>query len=897
VTEQIKAPPEADPTEGSSGPTASFVNIGERTNVAGSARFARLIMADDYEAALQIARQQVENGAQIIDVNMDEGLLDSEAAMVTFLSLIASEPDISRVPVMIDSSDWAVIEAGLKCVQGKPIVNSISLKEGEEAFIRQAKLVRRYGAALVVMAFDEEGQADTADRKVEICTRSYRILTEEVGFPPEDIIFDPNILAIGTGIEEHDDYGIAFIEATKRIKDTLSGAKVSGGVSNLSFSFRGNNPVREAIHSVFLYHAIRAGLDMGIVNAGQLAVYDDIEPDLRERVEDLVLNRRPDATERLLEVADTVKGKSKEAADDRSWREGSVEARLGYALVNGIADYVIEDAEEARRAYDRSIQVIEGPLMDAMNVVGDLFGSGKMFLPQVVKSARVMKKAVGHLVPFIEEEKASSTSKEGGGKIVMATVKGDVHDIGKNIVAVVLQCNGFDVIDLGVMVPSQDILKTARDKGADMIGLSGLITPSLHEMVHVAREMEREGFKIPLLIGGATTSRVHTAVRIEPNYRGGVIHVLDASRSVGVAGRLVAENARKRLLRQTGKEYEKLRGRHAGKSGEGDRRSLEEARVHKAHFDWYETRPPKPSFFGTKTFDDYPLDELVPRIDWTPFFRAWELAGVYPQILDDRIVGEAARDLFRDAQTMLQEIVDGRLLGARGVIGFWPANSDGNEDIAIYADDDRRKVRATIHTLRQQLLKPAGRPDYALADFMAPRESGAPDYLGGFAVTAGIGLDELVARHEGETDDYSSIMAKALADRLAEAFAERMHERVRKEFWGFAPDEDLSNEALVREEFQGIRPAPGYPACPDHTEKATLFALLGAETNAGITLTDSFAMLPTAAVSGYYFWHPESRYFGIGRIGRDQVADYAKRKGWTVAETERWLAPVLGYEP
>ena len=896
MTEQIKAPAVDDPVE-PSGPTASFVNIGERTNVAGSSRFARLIMADDYEAALQVARQQVESGAQIIDVNMDEGLLDSKAAMATFLNMIASEPDISRVPVMIDSSDWAVIEAGLKCVQGKPIVNSISLKEGEAAFIHQARLVRRYGAALVVMAFDEVGQADTADRKLEICERSYRILTEQVGFLPEDIIFDPNILAIGTGLEEHDDYGVAFIEATKRIKDALPGAKVSGGVSNLSFSFRSNNPVREAIHSVFLYHAIRAGLDMGIVNAGQLTVYDDIDPELRERAEDLVLNRRPDATERLLEVADQAKGKSKEAADDQAWRKGTVEARLAHALVNGIADFVVEDAEEARLAYDRAIEVIEGPLMDAMNVVGDLFGSGRMFLPQVVKSARVMKKAVGHLVPFIEEEKAKSGKKEGNGKIVMATVKGDVHDIGKNIVGVVLQCNGFDVVDLGVMVPAHDILKTARDEGADMIGLSGLITPSLVEMVHVAREMEREGFTMPLLIGGATTSRVHTAVRIEPNYHGGVIHVLDASRSVGIAGRLISENARKRLLRQTGKEYEKLRGRHAGKSGEGDRRALEEARVHKAHFDWYETRPPKPSFLGTKVFHDYPLDELVPCIDWTPFFRAWELAGVYPQILDDRVVGESARDLFKDAQAMLEAIVDGRLLTARGVIGFWPANSDGAEDIAIYADDDRRDVRATVHTLRQQLLKPAGRPDFALADFTAPRESGAADYLGGFAVTTGIGLDALVARYEGEIDDYSSIMAKALADRLAEAFAERMHERVRKEYWGFAPKEDLSNEALVREEFQGVRPAPGYPACPDHTEKATLFALLDVEANAGITLTESFAMLPTAAVSGYYFWHPEARYFGIGRIGRDQVADYAKRKGWEISEAELWLAPVLGYEP
>jgi len=895
MTEQIRMPNVIDP-EDPVARVASFVNIGERTNVTGSARFAELIKKDQYDAALQVARQQVENGAQIIDVNMDEGLLDSKAAMITFLNLIASEPDISRVPLMIDSSKWEVIEAGLKCVQGKAIVNSISLKEGDDPFIHQARLVRRYGAAVVVMAFDEQGQADTADRKLAICERSYRILTETVGLSPEDIIFDPNIFAIGTGIEEHNDYGVAFIEATRRIKAELPRAKVSGGVSNLSFSFRGNNPVREAIHSVFLFHAIQAGMDMGIVNAGQLAVYDDIEPDLRERVEDLVLNRRPDATERLLEVAGSAKGRRKEATDDLAWREGPVEARLAHALVNGIDAFVVEDTEEARLASERPIEVIEGPLMDGMNVVGDLFGSGKMFLPQVVKSARVMKKAVGHLLPFIDDDKSSTGKNAANGKIVMATVKGDVHDIGKNIVGVVLQCNGFEVVDLGVMVPAQDILKTAADEGADMIGLSGLITPSLDEMVHVAQEMERQGFSIPVMIGGATTSRVHTAVRIEPNYRGGVIHVLDASRSVGIAGQLVADRSRKSLLQQTGKAYEKLRGRHAGKSGDEDRRSLEEARVHKAHFDWYEAAPPRPTFTGTKSFEDYPLDELAERIDWTPFFRAWELAGTYPNILEDPVVGEAASDLFKDARAMLDNIVADRLLSARGVIGFWPANSNGAEDIEIYADEDRTEVRAVVHTLRQQLLKRAGRPDYALADFTAPRDTGSADHLGGFAVTTGIGLDALVARHEAANDDYSSIMAKALADRLAEAFAEHMHERVRKEFWGFVPDEKLANQALIREEFQGIRPAPGYPACPDHTEKQTLFDLLDAGDNAGITLTESFAMLPTSAVSGYYFWRPEARYFGTGRIGQDQVEDYARRKGWTMQEAERWLAPVLGYE-
>ena len=885
----------ASPVAEAARPVASFVNIGERTNVTGSARFAKLIKESDYEAALQVARQQVENGAQIIDINMDEGLLDSEAAMVKFLNLIAAEPDICRVPIMIDSSDWRVIEAGLKCVQGKAIVNSISLKEGETPFIERAKLIRRYGAAVVVMAFDTDGQADTAERKLRICTRSYEILTGVVGLPPEDIIFDPNIFAVGTGIEEHNDYGVAFIEATRRIKETLPHAKVSGGVSNLSFSFRGNNPVREAIHSVFLYHAIAAGMDMGIVNAGQLAVYDDIEEDLRERVEDLVLNRRPDATERLLEIADRAQGQAKQAVDDLAWREEPVEARIAHALVKGIDEYVVEDTEEARLQAARPIEVIEGPLMDAMNVVGDLFGSGKMFLPQVVKSARVMKKAVAHLLPFIEDEKGAGVSTRG--RIVMATVKGDVHDIGKNIVGVVLQCNGFEVIDLGVMVPAQTIIETAKQEKADIIGLSGLITPSLDEMVHVAKELEREGFTTPLMIGGATTSRVHTAVKIEPNYRSGVIHVLDASRSVGVVTKLVGQSPRKRLLRQIGKEYEKLRGRHAGKSGEEDRRSLDEARVHKAHFDWYKARPPKPAFLGLKIFDDFPLAELAEYIDWTPFFRAWELAGTYPNILDDPAVGQAARELYSDARTMLADLVDNKGLTARGVIGFWPANSDGKEDIKIYTGEDRRKTRATIHTLRQQLLKAAGRPDYALADFTAPKETGVPDYLCAFAVTAGIGLDAIVEGYEKDQDDYSAILAKALADRLAEAFAERLHELTRKEYWGFSPDEDFANASLVREEYQGIRPAPGYPACPDHTEKRTLFELLEAEKNAGMTLTENCAMLPTAAISGYIFWHPESRYFGTGRIGRDQIADYARRKGWQVAEAERWLGSILGYEP
>ena len=878
-------------------PTATFVNIGERTNVTGSARFAKLILEGDYEAAVEVARQQVENGAQIIDINMDEGMLDGEKAMVTFLNLIAGEPDIARVPVMIDSSKWNVIEAGLKCVQGKAIVNSISLKEGRDPFVAQAKKLRRYGAAVVVMAFDEDGQADTVERKVAICERSYRILVDEVGFPPEDIIFDPNIFAIATGIEEHNGYGVAFIEATRRIKETLPYAKVSGGLSNVSFSFRGNNPVREAIHSVFLYHAIRAGLDMAIVNAGQLAVYDDIEPELRERVEDVVLNRRDDATERLLEIADQAKGQASTRKTDLSWREKPVAARITHALVNGIDQFVVEDTEEARLAADRPLDVIEGPLMDGMNVVGDLFGAGKMFLPQVVKSARVMKKAVAHLVPFIEAGEDSG-KKRSAGKVVMATVKGDVHDIGKNIVGVVLQCNGFEVVDLGVMATCDKILQTARDEGADMIGLSGLITPSLDEMVHNAREMTREKFGIPLLIGGATTSKMHTAVKIAPEYQGGVVHVLDASRAVGIASRLMSHNQKAQLIEEVDADFAQLRERHKGKTSDRDRLSLEAARSHKPAVD-FSAAPPKPAITGLKVFEDYPLEELRTRIDWTPFFRSWELAGTYPGILEDPVVGEAARNLFADAEAMLDRIIKENWLRARGVIGFWPANSDGAEDIHIYAGEDRGETLGTFHTIRQQMDK-SGRPNMCLADFVAPAprekgESGIEDWIGGFAVTAGLGIDAHVARFENANDDYNAILLKALADRLAEAFAERLHERVRREFWGYAPDENLDNEALVAERYQGIRPAPGYPACPDHSEKALLFELLDAPENAGMTLTDSYAMLPTAAVSGYYFWRPEAKYFGTGKISRDQAIDYAERKSWPLEVAEKWLGPILGY--
>jgi 5-methyltetrahydrofolate--homocysteine methyltransferase len=878
------------------GPDTLFVNVGERTNVTGSARFARLILGGEYETGLEVARQQVTSGAQILDINMDEGMLDSRKAMTTFLDLIGSEPDISRVPLMIDSSRWDVIEAGLKHCQGKPVVNSISLKEGEAAFLHHAKLVRRYGAAVIVMAFDEQGQADTADRKVAICARAHDLLTQKAGFAPEDIIFDPNIFAIGTGIEEHNNYAVEFIDATRRIKEQLSHCHVSGGVSNVSFAFRGNNPVREAIHSVFLYHAIKAGMDMGIVNAGQLAIYSDIPGDLLERVEDLVLNRRPDATERLLAIADSVKGQESAATDDLSWRNGTVNERLSHALVKGITDYVIEDTEEARRLAERPIQVIEGPLMDGMNVVGDLFGAGKMFLPQVVKSARVMKKAVAHLIPYIEAEKAGSDTARNNGTVLLATVKGDVHDIGKNIVGVVLQCNNFSVIDLGVMVPCARILETARAVKADIIGLSGLITPSLEEMTFVASEMEREGFTVPLLIGGATTSRVHTAVKIEPSYSGPTVHVLDASRAVGVAGTLVSVDQREAFASGVRKEYQTIRENRAERREQQPRQSLAAARQNRLVIDWTGIIPPAPTFTGRKILEHYPLEELVPLIDWTPFFQTWELAGHYPAILQDPRVGEAASSLYRDAQALLRRIVAERLLQARAVIGFFPARSTPSDDIDLFEGINRLTHVATIRTLRQQMVKPPGRPNLALADFVAPAGADIEDYVGAFAVTTGIGLESLVQEFERNHDDYGAIMAKALADRLAEAFAERLHQRVRREWWGYAPEERLDNESLIAEKYQGIRPAPGYPACPDHTEKRTLFDLLQVETHAGIVLTESFAMLPASSVSGWYFWHPQAQYFGVGKIERDQVEDYARRKGMSLPEAERWLSANLNFE-
>ncbi len=881
------------------GAESLFVNVGERTNVTGSAAFKKLVKAGDFAAALEVARQQVDNGAQLIDVNMDEGMLDSEQAMVTFLNLIASEPDIARVPVMIDSSKWEILEAGLKCVQGKAVVNSISLKEGEAKFVEQARLARRYGAAVVVMAFDEQGQADTCARKQAICARSYKILIEVVGFPAEDIIFDPNIFAIATGIEEHDHYAVDFIDATRWIKANLPHAMVSGGVSNVSFSFRGNNPVREAIHSVFLYHAIRAGLTMGIVNAGQLAIYEDIPLALRERVEDVVLNRRADATERLLEIAEQYKGEGGGVAgkEDLAWRGWPVAKRLEHALVKGIAEFVEADTEEARQAFERPIQVIEGPLMDGMNVVGDLFGAGKMFLPQVVKSARVMKKAVAYLIPFIEAQKAASgVESRSNGKIVMATVKGDVHDIGKNIVGVVLQCNNFEVIDLGVMVPAQKILDTAREVGADLIGLSGLITPSLDEMVSVAKEMQRQGFELPLLIGGATTSLAHTAVKIDPGYAQAVVYVKDASRAVGVAQSLVSPELKPEFVARTKADYARRRELHKARRHKEALIPLEAARANGVPIAWDGYVPPAPAFLGVRAFDDYPLAELVERIDWTPFFAAWELAGRFPRILEDEVVGEQARRLYEDARAMLKRIVDEHWLVARGVIGFFPAARDG-DDTVLYTDESRSAELARLHHLRQQAQKPEGRPNRSLADFVAPLASGARDYVGAFAVAAGIGIDAHVARFEAEHDDYSAILLKVLADRLAEAFAERLHERVRKEFWGYAADEALDNEALIDERYRGIRPAPGYPACPDHTEKATLWRLLDPENRAGISITEHFAMVPTAAVSGWYFAHPDSGYFGIGRIDRDQVEDYARRKGWDLATAERWLAPNLGYDP
>ena len=878
----------------------NFVMVGERTNVTGSARFRKLIEANDYAAALEVARQQVENGANMLDVNMDEGMLDSEKAMVTLLNLLAAEPDISRVPIMIDSSKWSVIEAGLKCVQGKSVVNSISLKEGEGPFLDHARKVRRYGAAVVVMAFDEQGQAETAERKFAICQRAYKLLTEKVGFPPEDIIFDPNIFAVATGIEEHNDYAHAYIEATRRIKTALPYVHVSGGVSNLSFAFRGNERVREAMHSVFLYHAIQAGMDMGIVNAGQLALYDDIDPELRELVEDVILNRRSDATDRLLEAAERFKGEGAQKKEvDLSWREKPVEERLVQALVHGIGTYIEQDTEEARQKVERPLHVIEGPLMAGMNVVGDLFGSGKMFLPQVVKSARVMKQAVAYLMPFMEQEKRDLglADQPSAGKILLATVKGDVHDIGKNIVGVVLQCNNYDVIDLGVMVPAQKILDTARERKVDIIGLSGLITPSLDEMCHVAAEMEREGFDLPLLIGGATTSRVHTAVKISPNYhKSQAIYVTDASRAVGVVSSLMSPEGRPKAIAKVREEYARMADSYARGQAEKARTSIADARANRLKLDWAVYTPPKPTFLATRAFKAYDLAELARYIDWTPFFHAWELKGTFPRILDDDKYGEAARNLYDDARAMLKQLIDEKWLTANGAVGFWPANSLG-DDIELYADDRRTKRIAVLHTLRQQMARDGSRANLALADFVAPKETGFADYVGSFAVTAGIGEEEVARRFERANDDYSKIMIKALADRLAEAFAEALHEKVRRELWAYAPGEKLSNEQLIAEDYAGIRPAPGYPAQPDHTEKGTLFALLDAEKAAGIKLTESYAMWPAAAVSGLYFSHPESRYFGVGKIGRDQVADYAGRKGWSIEETERWLGTILNYDP
>ena len=876
-----------------------FVNIGERTNVTGSARFRRLVVEGDYTAALAVARQQVEAGAQVIDVNMDEGLLDSKQAMITFLNLIAAEPDIARVPVMIDSSKWEVIEAGLQCVQGKAIVNSISMKEGEAAFRIQAVKCLRYGAAVVVMAFDEKGQADTAARKVEICTRAYRILVDEVGFPPEDIIFDPNIFAIATGISEHDNYAVDFIEATRRIKQMLPYARISGGVSNVSFSFRGNEPVRRAMHSVFLYHAIAAGMDMGIVNAGDLPVYDALDPELREAVEDVVLNRPArggtNPTERLVDLAPKYKGeKGQVRVVDLKWRDQPVAARLSHALVHGITEFIEADTEAARLEAVRPLHVIEGPLMDGMNVVGDLFGSGKMFLPQVVKSARVMKQAVAYLLPFMEAEKGGEKPKSAG-KIVMATVKGDVHDIGKNIVGVVLQCNNYEVIDLGVMTPADRILDEAVRVGADMIGLSGLITPSLDEMVFVAGEMERRGFDIPLLIGGATTSRTHTAVKIEPAYRRGpTLYVLDASRAVGVVSNLLSPTERPRLEQATRDEYVRVRETYA-RGTQKPRAPLADARANHFACDFETYTPPKPSFTGVRAFKDYDLGELAAHIDWTPFFASWELTGHYPEILQDEIVGEAARSLFADAQVMLDRIVREKLYTASGVVGFWPANADG-DDIVLYADETRTTELARLHTLRQQMPKGEGKSNAALSDFIAPVGT-KPDWVGAFAVTAGHGESEFSKAFKAKGDDYSAILASALADRLAEAFAEALHKRVRRELWGYASDETASVDDLIAERYRGIRPAPGYPAQPDHTEKLTLFKLLDAETNTGMQLTESMAMTPPASVSGLYFSHPQAHYFGVGRIARDQVEDYARRKGWSIELTERWLAPILSYDP
>ncbi len=876
-------------------PDSNFVNIGERTNVTGSPRFAKLILGGQYDEAVSIARQQVEGGAQIIDICMDEGMLDSGSAMVTFLNLIASEPDVARVPVMIDSSSWPVIEAGLKCLQGKGIVNSISLKEGETAFRSHARLARRYGAAVVVMAFDEKGQADTIERKVEVCTRAFRILTAEIGFPPQDIIFDPNVLTVGTGIEEHSNYAVAFIEATRRIKASLPYCKVSGGISNISFAFRGNNPVREAMHSAFLYHAIRAGLDMGIVNAGQLAVYEDIRKDLRELVEDVLLNRRPDATERLIRYAESMKRTDKTLAREDAWRTGTVEERLAHALVKGITDFIDTDVEEARRKYGTPLSLIEGPLMAGMNIVGDLFGSGKMFLPQVVKSARVMKKAVAYLLPFMEAQKQASGVPHSQGRTVLATVKGDVHDIGKNIVGVVLACNNYEVIDLGVMVSCEKILKAAREHNADIIGLSGLITPSLEEMIHVASEMGREEFSIPLLIGGATTSRVHTAVKIAPTYHHPVVHVADASRAAGVVGALLNPALKADFAAKNEQEQAAARASHSERRPRRALLTLADARARRTRMEWNGTPPAKPSFAGIRVVDNYPLEDIVPYIDWSPFFHTWELRGRYPQILEDATSGDRARELFADAQELLRKIVCEKLVTARAVYGFYPANSI-EEDIEVYSGEAREGLLTTFHTLRQQTEKPTGQYNLALADFIAPKDSGLADYLGAFALTAGIGVEDLCAKFEQDHDDYSAIMTKALADRLAEAFAEALHKKARED-WGYGLQERLTIEDLIHERYRGIRPAPGYPACPDHTEKGPLFDLLQAEHHTGIRLTETFAMIPASSISGFYFAHPEAAYFAVGKIGRDQVLDYQRRKGMDLKAIERWLAPNLAYDP
>ncbi len=882
--------------------TTGFVNIGERTNVTGSRKFARLIIEEKYEEAVAIARDQVENGAQIIDVNMDEGMLDGEKAMVKFLHLIASEPDIARVPVMIDSSKWSIIEAGLKCVQGKSIVNSISMKEGEESFIWQAKRVKMYGAATIVMAFDEKGQADSYERRIEIVQRSYDILVNQVKFPRQDIIFDLNIFPVATGIDEHKNYALDFFKATTWVKKNLPGARISGGVSNVSFSFRGNNPVREAMHSAFLYHAKKAGMDMGIVNPGMLEIYDNIPQDLLERVEDVLLNRRDDATERLLEFAENVKGGEKVNKKDDQWRSEPVHKRLEHALVKGITEFIEADVEETRQLFDKPIEVIEGPLMDGMNVVGDLFGAGKMFLPQVVKSARVMKKAVAYLLPFIEEEKLKGGDQsKNAGKVLLATVKGDVHDIGKNIVGVVMGCNNFEVIDMGVMVPTEKILAKAKEENVDVIGLSGLITPSLDVMVGVAKSMQEEGFTMPLLIGGATTSRIHTAVKIATNYKGAVVHVLDASRSVPVLSSLLNKESGPAFSQKIYDEYQDLREKHAGKQQKKNFAPIAEARANKFKTNWEEREITKPKFLGTKVFDNYSLEEISAYIDWTPFFQTWQLAGRYPKILNDEVVGEQARALYQDAREMLKKIIDEKWLTAKGVIGFFPANTIHDDDTAVYQfnghEENREQVIETLRHLRQQTKRSDKVPYLSLADFVAPKETGKADYIGAFAVTTGIGADEKAKEFADRLDDYNSIMVKALADRLAEAFAEMLHKKVRKEYWGYAADEHLENEELIREAYQGIRPAPGYPACPEHTEKATLFRLLDAEKNADIVLTESFAMYPGAAVSGWYFSHPESRYFGISKIDKDQVTDYARRKGMDLKTAEKWLAPNLGYDP